>query len=183
MKKIASFLFALVLAASPSALAGEEAEVPLSVAPMFGHNAVLQRDVPLPIWGTAAPGAKVSVRVQRPDGAGEGKTVADAEGRWRTTLPAQRVTAPSEEPAKIVIEAVSGASSSRTKRGTPPSGRGRSLARRWRFPCPTTAGPCASATPGTTSRTAISSTARACPAAPSNSVWNNFPLDTKSKFL
>ena len=57
MKKIASFLSALVLAASPSALAGEEAEAPLSVAPMFGHNAVLQRDVPLPVWGTAAPGA------------------------------------------------------------------------------------------------------------------------------
>jgi sialate O-acetylesterase len=108
MKKIASFLSALVLAASPSALAGEEAEAPLSVAPMFGHNAVLQRDVPLPVWGTAAPGAQVSVRVQRPDGAGEGKAVADAEGRWRTTLAAQRVTAPSEEPAKIVIEAVSG---------------------------------------------------------------------------
>ena len=65
MKKTLCVLCALVLAASPLALAGEEAEIPFAVAPMFGHNAVLQRDVPLPIWGTAAPGAKVSVCVSR----------------------------------------------------------------------------------------------------------------------
>ncbi|MBQ6925154.1 MAG: hypothetical protein IJQ73_10980 [Kiritimatiellae bacterium] len=57
MKKALFALFGLVLASSPLALAGEEAEIPFAVAPMFGHNAVLQRDVPLPIWGTAAPGA------------------------------------------------------------------------------------------------------------------------------
>ena len=107
MKKIASFLSALVLAASPSALAGEEAEAPLSVAPMFGHNAVLQRDVPLPIWGTAAPGAKVSVCVSR--GADldrgtvmlAGEAVADKDGKWRAVLAPQRGTHPWEAPAVI----------------------------------------------------------------------------------
>ena len=52
-------------------------------APLFSSGCVLQRDMPVPVWGTAAPNdtnITVSVRNQT-------KTaVADATGKWRVTL-------------------------------------------------------------------------------------------------
>ncbi len=56
------------------------AEVTLSK--VFSPHMVLQREMPLPLWGTAAPGEKftVSFRTQT-------KTVeADAQGKWRVLL-------------------------------------------------------------------------------------------------
>ena len=49
---------------------------------IIGDNMVLQRELPLPIWGWASPGEKVTVRLldQRP------QAVADEAGRWRVTL-------------------------------------------------------------------------------------------------
>jgi sialate O-acetylesterase len=50
---------------------------------VFSDNAVLQRDKPLPVWGTADAGEKVSVSFS-------GKTAsatADAAGKWRVELP------------------------------------------------------------------------------------------------
>ena len=44
---------------------------------------VLQRDQPLPVWGWAAPGRTVTVEV----GPHSARTRANAEGRWRLTLP------------------------------------------------------------------------------------------------
>ena len=56
----------------------------VSFAPPFGDHMVLQRDRPLRVWGRAATGAAVSVTV-----AGRTATAtADADGRWRATLPA-----------------------------------------------------------------------------------------------
>jgi sialate O-acetylesterase len=46
---------------------------------------VLQRDRPLPVWGTAEPGEKVAVSL----GAQKGSGVADKDGRWTVILPAQ----------------------------------------------------------------------------------------------
>ena len=54
-----------------------DAAAPITLAPMFRDHAVLQRGVPLPIWGTAEPGATVAVRLVR---AGE----ADAEPGGKT---------------------------------------------------------------------------------------------------
>ena len=51
--------------------------------PLFQDHAVLQRDRPLPVWGEATPGARVSVTFA-------GHTVstrAAADGRWHATLP------------------------------------------------------------------------------------------------
>ena len=48
-------------AASASAQAGAT----LSLGPLFQDHAVLQRDQPLPIWGTAAPGERVTVVLAR----------------------------------------------------------------------------------------------------------------------
>ncbi|PTY02684.1 sialate O-acetylesterase [Opitutaceae bacterium EW11] len=66
---------ALLLAAGTSF-----AEVAL--ASPFTSHMVLQRDQPVPVWGTAAPGEQVSV-----DLAGETlNTTADSSGKWRVSL-------------------------------------------------------------------------------------------------
>jgi len=52
-------------------------------AGIFTDHMVLQRDQPLPIWGWAAPGRAVTVEV----GPHSARTRANAEGRWRLTLP------------------------------------------------------------------------------------------------
>jgi sialate O-acetylesterase len=51
----------------------------------FGSGMVLQRDVPIQIWGKAAPGEKVSVSLA--DSSAD--TVAAKTGLWRVTLPAR----------------------------------------------------------------------------------------------
>ena len=56
---------------------------------IFSEGMVLQREMPVPIWGRAKPGAKVVVTLY--DGGkklAEGEGVAGAEtGRWRVELP------------------------------------------------------------------------------------------------
>lgn len=82
MKAFVPCCLALVAAASLPA----RAEVKLHA--LFSDHAVLQRDRPLPVWGWASPGEKVSVSL----GQGTADTTADAEGRWRVTLPPQPVS-------------------------------------------------------------------------------------------
>ena len=75
---------ALVLAgAAPAGVMAQSAPAPL-LADVFQNHAVLQRDRPVAVWGRAAPGSELAVTLA-------GTTVAaqaDAEGRWRATLPA-----------------------------------------------------------------------------------------------
>ena len=56
---------------------------PYAAAP-FGDGMVLQRNVPLQIWGYADPDAEVTVCIQGI----EEKIQADPDGRWECTLPA-----------------------------------------------------------------------------------------------
>jgi sialate O-acetylesterase len=71
-------------------------------ASMFTDNMVLQRDIKVPVWGTAAPGEKVTVQF-----AGQKiEAVADAGGNWRANLAPLKTSA---EPAELII---SGADSS-----------------------------------------------------------------------
>ena len=54
----------------------------LSLAPIFASGMVLQRELPVSVWGTAEPGDHIDVRIQ-------GQTascVADAQGNWRCEL-------------------------------------------------------------------------------------------------
>lgn len=54
----------------------------LTLAPVFGDNMVLQRDLPVPVWGRAQPGQNIRVEF-----AGQQMTAkADAAGNWRVTL-------------------------------------------------------------------------------------------------
>ena len=67
--RIALFLFALSCCA-------------VTLPPVIGNGMVLQRDMPLPIWGWADAGAKVTVAF-----AGQSVTgKAAADGRWQVTL-------------------------------------------------------------------------------------------------
>lgn len=65
-------------------------------ASIFGDGAVLQRDMPVPIWGTAAPGEKIEVAFC-------GQTVAataDEAGRWRVALEPLPASA---EPSELIV--------------------------------------------------------------------------------
>jgi sialate O-acetylesterase len=73
----------------------------LEVGGPWRDNAVLQRDVPLPVWGTAAPGATVTVGFAGQ----EGSDTADDDGRWSVVLPAMPA---SDRPAEMTVAAAGG---------------------------------------------------------------------------
>jgi sialate O-acetylesterase len=63
---------------------------------IFGNQMVLQRDLPVRVWGTADPGEKVSVSV----GKNQSSATADAHGKWHVELPAM---AASEKPVAVKV--------------------------------------------------------------------------------
>ena len=72
-------LFGAVLAAVVlvAAMVGQAAGKPF-LHPLFADNAVLQRGVPVPVWGWTTPGARVVVSM-----AGKrGTAVAGDDGKW-----------------------------------------------------------------------------------------------------
>jgi sialate O-acetylesterase len=68
---------AIVMAASVTRLAAA-----VELPPVLSSHMVLQRDIPAPIWGSAAPGEKVivSFRAQRKE------ATADERGKWQVRL-------------------------------------------------------------------------------------------------
>lgn len=61
------------------------ARADVKVAKVFGEGMVLQRDLALPVWGTADVGEKVTVRF----GGEEETATAGRDGKWRVTLSKQ----------------------------------------------------------------------------------------------
>ena len=55
------------------------ARATVAVSPFYGSNMVLQRDKPVPVWGTASPNKTVTVSYNSQIVA----TTSDAQGRWR----------------------------------------------------------------------------------------------------
>ncbi|RRJ95266.1 sialate O-acetylesterase [Opitutaceae bacterium TAV4] len=79
------------------ALAATSAHAAVKAPAIFGDNMVLQRELPVPVWGTARPGEKVTVTF-----AGQTKTTtATADGTWRLKL--DPLTA-SATPAELTIQ-------------------------------------------------------------------------------
>lgn len=76
-------------------LTGITPPVPTRANSIFGDGAVLQQGVPVPVWGTAADGAEVTVRF-----AGQTATTKAAGGKWRVVL---KPMAGSSEPREMVI--------------------------------------------------------------------------------
>ncbi len=103
---------ALVIAALAASAAS--AAAPVTLAPMFRDHAVLQRDVPVPIWGTAEPGAKVAVRLVRADESDaepcEMTATVGEDGRWRVELPPHPAGGPYELGAAELPHALGAAS-------------------------------------------------------------------------
>lgn len=77
------------------ALTGTEPALRFRLNSLFSDNAVLQRGVPLPVWGTAPDGDKVSVEF-----AGQTATTTAAGGKWRVTL---KPLSASSTPATMTI--------------------------------------------------------------------------------
>ncbi|WP_373331354.1 sialate O-acetylesterase [Salmonirosea aquatica] len=76
------------------------AQTPLKLADVFGSGMVLQRDQPLRIYGKAAPGAAVSIRLFNPTDSGrkgqkrnKSQTRVAADSTWQITLTAQGANA------------------------------------------------------------------------------------------
>jgi sialate O-acetylesterase len=62
----------------------------VQLPPVISANMVLQRDMAVPIWGTAAAGEKVTVKFRDQ----EKSVTADAQGKWRVKLDALRAGGP-----------------------------------------------------------------------------------------
>lgn len=84
--RIVSGFFGLLAGLLLPLSAQAKVELPL----LFSDGAVLQRDRPLPVWGWAAPGAKIEVVF---DGRAATST-ASAAGAWRIELPAHAAGGP-----------------------------------------------------------------------------------------
>ncbi len=77
---------------------GVRADVELPV--FFSDHMVLQREAPVPVWGRAAAGENVTVRV-----AGQSRsTKADGEGKWSVKLGSMKAGGPH----KLIVEAGTG---------------------------------------------------------------------------
>jgi sialate O-acetylesterase len=63
---------------------GVEVRAEVTLPKVIGSHMVLQRDRPLPIWGWAEPGEKVTVTLDQATAA----ATADARGDWKIILPA-----------------------------------------------------------------------------------------------
>jgi len=59
---------------------------------IFGNQMVLQRDLPVRVWGTADPDEKVTVSI----GKNEASATADPHGKWKVELPAVPAGSPVE---------------------------------------------------------------------------------------
>lgn len=87
-------LQSLLLVASVTSL---HADVGLN--PLFNHNAVLQQGIPVPVWGSAAPGEKVTVSF-----AGQTKSAVATNGLWSVRLEPMKAET---NPASMTISGAS----------------------------------------------------------------------------
>jgi sialate O-acetylesterase len=85
--------YLLLVVALVSAQVSALAEVRLPN--FFGDHMVLQRDKPIPVWGWADPGERVSVVLTHENSKAKPVTVkAGSDGKWRVNLPATEAGGP-----------------------------------------------------------------------------------------
>jgi sialate O-acetylesterase len=73
------------------AVSARTSHAKLKLPAMFTNHAVLQRDMPVPVWGWADPGDEITVSIKD----GQSKTTkADDAGKWRVTLDPLKVGKP-----------------------------------------------------------------------------------------
>lgn len=66
--------------------------VPVELPQIFSDDMLLQRDRPVPVWGSASPGSAVTISWQ----GGRIRTRAGEDGRWSAVLPATQAGGPYE---------------------------------------------------------------------------------------
>ena len=91
----------IVLPLPESAEAQLEKVTELQLPAIFRDNMVLQRDLPVPIWGKAPPGESVSINFKSQ----EKSVIADSHGYWRVNLDPMPA---SQEPSSLSATAASG---------------------------------------------------------------------------
>jgi len=82
---------------APAAAADEQAVPIIALGTPFVDNVILQRDMPVPVWGEAVPGAQITVTFNSQTKT----TIADGERQWRITLdpmPGDTLTSVNEAP-------------------------------------------------------------------------------------
>ncbi|WP_217647043.1 sialate O-acetylesterase [Planctomicrobium piriforme] len=89
MRKWFCFLFVSGLLCTATASAD------VRLPKFMGDHMVLQRDMPIPLWGWAAPGEKVTATL----GDDKAEATADDKGEWRLTLPAR----PAGDPLTLTV--------------------------------------------------------------------------------
>jgi sialate O-acetylesterase len=72
------------------ALVPGRADADIKLPPVLSKHMVLQRDRAVPIWGTAAPGEKITVQFRDQTKSAE----ADAGGKWSVKLDALKAGGP-----------------------------------------------------------------------------------------
>ena len=77
---LATVVLSLLFSAGAAARAEKQSRP--FVHPLFSDHAVLQRDVPLPVWGWTEPGKTVRVSI----GGRTAEATAAADGRWQATI-------------------------------------------------------------------------------------------------
>src|SRR5262245_14687824 len=84
IRQLAGFLALVALLAC-----GRQSAAAVKAAPVFGDHMVLQQGVAVPVWGTADPGEKVTVKFRGQEVA----VTADDAGKWTARLPAMKAEA------------------------------------------------------------------------------------------
>lgn len=74
----------LMFTAALLLMVGSKVQADVKLPEIISNNMVLQKDIPLPIWGWADAGEEVTVTL----GATSEKATADAAGKWKVKLPA-----------------------------------------------------------------------------------------------
>lgn len=88
---------ALLLSPFASSVAQDQPAPAIELGSPFRDNAILQREMPVPVWGWSKPGAKITVEFA---GQNESAT-AGADGKWMLKLKPLTANA---EPAEMVIQ-------------------------------------------------------------------------------
>jgi len=84
MNLLLALAFVLLLLLAPVAYAE------LKVANVFGDHMVLQQEMPISVWGWAAPGASVQVDLTDYQNAAAFKTRTGDDGKWSVKLPSRK---------------------------------------------------------------------------------------------
>ena len=91
-RRVPAVVLLLGISAPHVAAQGDSATSSLRLSRIFGDGMVLQRGVPIPVWGWAAPGTRVAVTLR----GRTARTSVGAAGTWQVRLPALGAGGPYE---------------------------------------------------------------------------------------